>query len=41
MTADPGIGQHFGQMDEVKFSMNLPYIYFFHPFLQLLGDLEF
>ena len=40
MTADPEIGQHFGQMDEVKFSMNLPYLYFFYPFLYLLGDLE-
>ena len=40
MTADPEIGQHFGQMDEVKFSMNLSYLCFYHPFLYSLGDLE-
>ena len=40
MTGDPEIGQHFFQMDEVKFSMNLLYLYFFYPFLYLLGDLE-
>jgi hypothetical protein len=40
MTADPGIGQHFCQKDEVKFSMNLPHLYLFYPFIYLLRDLE-
>ena len=35
MTADPGIGQHFSQKDEVNFGMNSAHLYFFYPFREI------